>query len=282
MNKAGVQTAFIAAGLTRVTKDIDALTKASIRLLPTPVAEDTVEVGASKLGGVPDLPVGIVWPEWKGVPQSFLAQIRLADVHAHDIAGALPEQGMLWFFYDAQQETYGADPADKGGWTVLFVEKPAKLQRTGAPATLPTTSQFKACMLTFVSELTLALQPELELPNFDWTQEEQQHYETLYATFPTVEDHAATHTRLLGNPETLQDDMRSQCQLTSHGVTDINDPQAKELLTGAMEWHLLFQVDSDAQAGMRWASTGLLYYWLKKADLQARNFTASWLVLQSE
>jgi len=282
MDKASVQAAFQAAGLTRLTKDIDALAKASIRLFTTPVTESTLDVGASKLGGVPDVPLDFVWPEWKGIPQSFIAQIRLADAHPYDSDRVLPEQGMLWFFYDAQQQTFGADPADKGGWSVLFTENPAQLQRATVPPTLPTTSQFQACTLGFSSEITLSLQPQLELPNFDWTDEEQQKYETLLSTFPTPEDHAAIHNRLLGNPETLQDDMRLECQLASNAVTDSSDPKAVELAKGALEWQLLLQVDSDEHAGMRWASTGLLYYWLKKADLQARRFDASWLVLQSE
>ena len=282
MDKSGVQAAFQAAGLARVIKDIDAVAKASIRLFTSPVTESTLTVGVSKLGGVPDVPPGFVWPQWKGLPQSFIAQIRMEDAHPYDVDRVLPEQGMLWFFYDAQQQTYGADPADKGGWSVLFAESSTNLQRITAPTTLPATSQFHASTIRFASEITLSLQPQLEISNFDWTAQEQQQYETLLSTFPTPEDHASVHNRLLGNPETLQDDMRIECQYASNGIADASDPRAEEVAKGAMEWQLLFQVDSDEQVGMRWASTGLLYYWLKKADLQARHFDASWVVLQSE
>ncbi len=283
MNKADVQAAFQAAGLARLTKDIDALAKASIRLTTTPIAPDSlVEAGASKFGGAPDVPGDFVWPEWKGMPQSFIAQIRLEDAHPYDVDGVLPSHGTLWFFYDAQQQTYGADPADKGGWQVIYAESPTVLQRATVPATLPTTSQFQGCTLSFSSEITLSLQPHLELKNFDWTDEEQKKYETFIASFPTQEDRTMVHNRLLGNPETLQDDMRLQCQYASNGVSDASDPKADELAKDALEWQLLLQVDSDDHAGMRWASTGLLYYWLKKADLKKRQFAASWLVLQSE
>lgn len=282
MNKSELQATFQAVGLARLTKDIDALAKASIRLVTTPATESMLEIGVSKLGGVPDVPADFVWPAWKGLPQSFIAQIRLEDAHPYDVDGVLPAQGTLWFFYDAQQQTFGADLADKGGWSVLFAEQPTKLQRATAPATLPTTSQFQACTFSFSSEITLSLQPHLELANFDWTDEEQQKYETFIGTFPTPEDRATIHNRLLGNPETLQDDMRLQCQYASNGVTDESDPKADALAKGALDWQLLFQVDSDEHAGMRWANTGLLYYWLKKADLQSKQFTASWLVLQSE
>jgi uncharacterized protein YwqG len=33
---------------------------------------------------------------------------------------------------------------------------------------------------------------------------------------------------------------------------------------------------------MRWGNAGMLYYWLKRNDLQAQRFDEAWLVLQSE
>lgn len=46
--------------------------------------------------------------------------------------------------------------------------------------------------------------------------------------------------------------MRLECQLASHGVTDINDPLAHELSKDAKEWQLLLQIDTDEDIGMRW------------------------------
>jgi len=189
---------------------------------------------------------------------------------------------MLWFFYDAQQQTFGDNPTDKGCWCVLFREELTGLQRTTPPAPLPTSSQFKACSIKFANEITLSQYPKLDVANFDWTDEEQKHYETLLSTFPNPEDHAAIHHRLLGNPDTLQDDMRLQCQLVSHGITDDSDPRAAEIAKGARDWLLLLQIDSDEHAGMRWGNAGMLYYWVKRDDLHAQHFDATWLVLQSE
>jgi uncharacterized protein YwqG len=283
MDKTGVQVAFVAAGIARLIKDIDRLARPSIRLNASPVAESTLHMGASKLGGTPDLPIGVSWPELKGMPQSFIAQLRLADVHPYDTEHKLPRSGMLWFFYDARQETYGADPADQGGWRVFYLngDQPA-LQRTAAPPTLSKESRFQPCALSFASEITLSQQPKLEIPDFDWTADEQKKYEDLLAMFPSPADHTTMHHRLLGNPDTIQDDMRLQCQLVSHGVTDTNDPRAAELSKGALEWQLLLQVDSDEQAGMEWGNSGMLYYWIQVADLQAQHFDTTWLVMQSE
>lgn len=283
MDKAAVQSAFVAAGLSRVIKDIDLLSRASIRLYTTPVDASASEVGASRLGGVPDLPTGMDWPYWKGLPQSFIAQIRLEDVRQYDINGVVPHSGMLWFFYDAQQETFGAAPADLGGWCVLFnADNRVELQRAPTPEALPAGSQFKACSLRFINEITLSQQPQLEIASFDWTDEEQKNYETLLSTFPSLADRATMHHRLLGNPDTIQDDMRLQCQLTSQGVTDVGDPHVRELAKDVMQWQLLLQLDSDASLGMRWGDAGMLYYWIKSTDLRACRFDRAWLVLQSE
>ncbi len=282
MDKEGVKKAFVAAGLSRLVKDLDALARPSIRITTAPVDQSTLKPGTSKLGGLPDLPAGEVWPEWKGVPQSFIAQIRLADLHPHDVEGALPAQGMLWFFYDAQQEVYGADLADRGGWKVLFKEDISQVQPASAPQKLPLQSRFRPCSMSFSSEITLSQHPELEIANFDWSEEEQQKYEQFLSTFPSAQDHAALHHRVLGSSETLQDDMRLQCQMYANGVTEADDAQTAKLQQEAKTWQLLLQVDSDEHAGMRWASTGMLYYWIRQEDLHARHFDQTWLVLQSE
>ena len=282
MDKTAVQATFVAAGLSRRVKDIDVLAQPSIRLFTTPVEESSLQVGVSKLGGLPDLPAGTQWPEWNGLPQSFIAQIHLDDLHSYDVQSVLPQHGMLWFFYDAQQQTFGASPGDAGGWRVLFKEHPRALKRTPAPPELPANSRFRACAIRFACEMTLPQQPELELPNFDWTDEEVHQYETLLSKFPDPADPAKIHHRMLGHPDTLQEDMRLQCQLVTHGVTSPNDPRIDELSKGASDWQLLLQVDSDEQAGMRWANAGMIYYWIKRADLQTRRFDETWLILQSE
>jgi uncharacterized protein YwqG len=282
MDKAGVQAAFEAAGLSRLLKDIDFLAKNSIRLYTKLAGEYDISIGASRIGGIPDVPPDFKWPERHEVPQSFIAQLNLEEVHPYDAHGVLPSRGMLWFFYDAKQETYGADPADRGGWSVVYRKDYSGLQRIAAPQKLPVESQFEACTVSFASEVTLSQSPKLDVPNFDWTDDEVKKYEIPLSTFPTPEDHGALHHQLLGNPQTIQDDMRLECQFASHGVTDINDPRAKELSNGANEWQLLLQIDTDEDIDMRWGDAGMIYYWLRASDLQKCDFDDSWLVLQSD
>ncbi|HEY0753252.1 MAG TPA: YwqG family protein [Ktedonobacteraceae bacterium] len=283
MRKSTIEQAFLKAGLQARISTIDQLTRNSVRLATQPVEENKLAPGISKIGGHPDLPENLVWPTLKGQPQSFLAQFRLADLQQFNSSQLLPAQDMLWFFYDATQQTFGEQPEDRAGWRILCDNHPApSLQRQPTPAGLPASSLFPACALTPRNELTLASQPELEIPNFDWSDAEQQAYEKVLEALRSPEERALPHHRLLGYPDTIQDDMREQCQLVSNGVTASADPRAARLQAGASDWLLLLQIDTDASAKMLWANNGMIYYWIKRTDLRECRFDGSWLVLQAE
>ena len=283
MNRADALAALSSAGLSSVAQDLDALMQDSIRIGGHPADEASLPIGGSKLGGLPDLPPGTAWPESKGLPLSFIAQLRLEEVQPYDTQHVLPPDGLLSFFYDAKQQTFGADPSDRGGWEVLYVTGDLKtLQRFPTPATLPVEAHFKPCAVTFSDEVTVPQQPELEIANLAWTADQRQTYENVLATFPSQADRASPHHRLLGHPDTIQDDMRLECQLAANGVSDVGDPKAMALNASANAWRLLLQVDSDGNAAMRWADAGMLYFWIERDALAARRFANVWVVLQSD
>ena len=283
MNRADALAALSSAGLSSVAQDLDALMQDSIRIGGHPADEASLPIGGSKLGGLPDLPPGTAWPEGKGLPLSFIAQLRLEEVQPYDTQHVLPPDGLLSFFYDAKQQTFGADPSDRGGWEVLYVTGDLKtLQRFPTPATLPVEAHFKPCAVTFSDEVTVPQQPELEIANLAWTADQRQTYENVLATFPSQADRASPHHRLLGHPDTIQDDMRLECQLAANGVSDVGDPKAMALNASANAWRLLLQVDSDGNAAMRWADAGMLYFWIERDALAARRFANVWVVLQSD
>jgi uncharacterized protein YwqG len=271
------------AGLARIQPHLEALMRNSIRVTSTASSDSAIAVGTSKLGGAPDLPDTVVWPMMADVPLAFVAQFDLSAVRPFDVDKLLPTSGMLYFFFDAKQQVYGSDPADKAGWKVITsATDKATLKRRAFPDKLPKEAQFTACSVTFSTEVTLPQRPNLLDKALDWNDKERQSYSDMMANFPSEADRKTLHHRLLGHSDDLQDDMHLQVQLVSHGFTDDQSPQAKALAAGANDWILLFQLDSDFNAHMQWASTGLLYYWITKQDLQAKNFDAVWCVLQSE
>jgi len=285
MDAPEVATALVTANLSAQAPALLAIMRNSIRLKTQAVDEATLAVGASKLGGLPDLASGTAWPQWKGTPMAFIAQIKLADAHPYDTEGALPATGMLSFFYDATQQTFGGDPADRGGWAVLSIQEGAALQRQTAPTALPAEARFHACAVTFSNEMTAPQEPATDAPNLTWSNDDQTKYEAFLEQLTSSADRAQPHNRLLGHPDTIQDDMRGQCALVTNGInveTDANDPRAADLMKGALNWRLLLQVDSDASAGMQWASSGMVYYWIEADALKAGHFDNTWVILQSE
>src|SRR5579884_181023 len=153
MDRVSIEGIFEAHGLTRLLKENNLLIRPSIRLYTYEPEQSNLTEGTSHLGGLPDLPLGTCWPRRKALPLSFIAQLRLAELHPYDQEGFLPEDGMLWFFYDALQQTLGESPADPDGWCVLFARGiPTRLQRTAAPEELPQESRFRPSPISYAHE----------------------------------------------------------------------------------------------------------------------------------
>lgn len=283
MDKAAITAAWQQAGLQQLTPVVDKLVLPSIRLNVNPSFETALQPGQSKIGGLPDLPSNVTWPQLNGAPMGFVAQVRLADAHASDAAGLLPSTGVLSFFYDASQQTFGSDPKDKDGFKIFYFEQPAtELKRIDLPTDLPSQARYRVCSVDFDTELTLPLQPKLEIDSLQWSEADQQHYDTALQGLTSSVTHPIH--RMLGHPDTIQDDMRMQCQLAANGVADPGaDPQKVAALSaGANDWVLLLQVDSNQSVAMEWANAGMLYFWIRRQDLAARKFDQAWVVLQSE
>jgi uncharacterized protein YwqG len=88
---------------------------------------------------------------------------------------------------------------------------------------------------------------------------------------------------LLGYPYQLQDNIQFQCQTAPQGLygdLGSDDRGWKRAMQESLRWHLLFQVDSDRRAKMRWGSGGMLYFYIHEEALRLRRFTDSWLVFQ--
>lgn len=283
MDKASFAAAIQQSGLSQLTSLLDKLTSSSIRISTNPSYETAIQPGQSKFGGMPDLPANMEWPAMNGAPMEFIAQIDLSDAKPYDTAHLLPSQGLLSFFYDASQETYGADPNDKAGLKVLYLtQEAASLQRTDLPSTLPAEARSRVCSVGFSNELTMTLQPNLEVSTLAWSDAHQEKYDDALQKLTS----GATHPihRMLGFPDTIQDDMRMECQLAANGIADPGSApeQVAALAAGANDWLLLLQVDTDESVGMRWANAGMLYFWIRRDDLAKQKFENVWVVLQSE
>lgn len=267
-----------AAGLGLHANRLEQLARPSIRLLPQGVANTVPVVGQSRLGGNPDLPASTRWPEYRGVPQSFIAQVNLAEVHRYDRQDQLPGAGILSFFYDAEQSVWGFDPAQNGAWAVLYTEASVDVTRREFPAALPDHSRFRPITLRPKGEITYAPSGS-EFDAVGLSPDEGNAYEDL------IEEDGGPIHQLLGHPHPIQGDMQIECQLVSHGLylgdaSGYRDPRAADLRSGAVDWRLLLQIDSDDDAQMMWGDSGRIYYWMHKEALRERRWDEARLIRQ--
>jgi len=291
MNK-DIDTLLHSFGLTRVANQLEQIALPSIRIASTAIRESLLSPGASKLGGLPDLPPEIEWPTWNDVPLAFIAQIDLAEVHTVDRMGVLPPSGLLSFFYNADHIPVGYDPAWRGGWRVLYYDGIySRLRRVPVPVSLlerqsiwmPVGQHYTACALTFSLETTLPPVNSSYIQTLDLSEQEHDAYLQILKAMRERED-KPLH-RLLGHPDTLQGDMQLECQLVSHGLslahgwpTDMT--RVEELQAGSQEWQLLLQLDTDPEAQMVWGIEGRCYYWIQAKALQDRQFEHTWFIMQ--
>jgi uncharacterized protein YwqG len=184
-------------------------------------------------------------------------QVDLSDIAGMLPGGELPDRGLLLFFYDAKEQPWGFDPADHGGWQVLYVAAGVAIHRRALPDSLDQWGRFRSVALGAASRLTFP-PPE----SFDVEQIVGGIREAYEVYAPVLGDRAGELvTQLLGQPAPVQGDMQHECQLASNGVycgdsKYLNDPRTLELLKASGQWRLLAHVDShEHEAGMMWGDS---------------------------
>ncbi len=243
------------------------------------------------MGGMPDLPEGFSWPYFTGTdfdgvtasrPLAFLAQFNLGEVAPHDRDGRLPGSGMLYFFYEAHTILWGFDPADRGCARVFYVKENAKLTRKNFPDDLEEQYILPEMALNFstLNELPDIAEQRFGIVDFD----EYQQACTRYGC-PMNE---SCSTKLLGYADLIQGDITYECEAVSRGVycggsdDGLSDDERADIQAHAADWVLLAQFDGIHSGGyeLDWGDDGCLYFYIKKEDARARDFSKCWCVLQ--
>jgi uncharacterized protein YwqG len=273
-----LRTFLVRHDLERWADRLLALERRSLRL-----EHQTKGAAVARLGGRPRLGAREEWPEAEGTPLSFIAEIDLAAAAQFlQPDSSLPQRGYLEFFYDTEQQPWGFDPADRGGWQVRYADDSSKL--IDLPASLPRDGRFSNVHLDARVETTYPSWESWHLDSMDVDRDARFRYADALYEWQQQTSGALIH-RLLGHPDEVQGDMLEECQLASNGIyvggsSQRDTTRAEELARDAGAWRLLLQVDSDDDAGMMWGDVGRLFYWIRSDDLRERRWDRVWMVLQ--
>ncbi|PEG10730.1 YwqG family protein [Bacillus wiedmannii] len=237
-------------GLTHLKEELINTVFPCVKVVPK--QEETVAVGSSKMGGVPDLPAIFEYPTHKGNPLQFLAQFNLNDLQNVGIDHNLPKTGMLYFFSIENYFEEDVKPTEAG--RVLYYDVPVEqLRRADELQT-----HYNQCATTF--ELTYKL-PEL------FIEDEADSDRFLQLLEELIPDNYDSH-QMFGEPFSVQEEV-----LYETGEYMGIDPQ---------QMTLLFQIDSDTKnCNMMWGDLGMLYFCIGNEDLKNRRFENTCCVLQT-
>lgn len=239
------------------------------------------QLGQSKLGGLPDLPAGVKWPKSKKKKSlSFLCQLNLSESD-QTMEWHLPKSGMLYFFYDAKEQPWGYDPADRGQWRVIYSADASNLQAAEEePDDLDEDTIFGASELTFRLEQTLPDPKEDYFYDANASRGVFQAYDNALSQWYG----STPYHRLFGQPQLIQNSMQMECELASNGYDATKEHKGakfKKMEQAARKnWILLLQIDSNDIDDMMWGDGGRLYFWIRRDDLASLSFENVWVVLQ--
>lgn len=236
----------------------------------------------SKVGGLPNLPTAIPWPMWKGKPLAFICQIDVEETPEKEGVDDPLKTGMLFFFYDQEQSTWGFDPKDRGSWRVIYAKDGIPDSVAEAPPGLIDDYRYDEKFVMFREIMSRTSGDRLGLDFSAMSEDEYDECDEViaepYGDFPKHQ--------IGGYPFVVQNDsMEMESQLASNGLyvgdsSGYEDPRAEGLAQGATEWRLLLQIDSDDDTGMMWGDCGLIYFWIKQSDFMRADFEDTWMILQ--
>lgn len=259
--------------------------KPALHLIP---ADRSDPGGSTKIGGLPDTAPGFVWPKWAGEDGkesslSFLGQLNFEELGALQIlCPNMPQKGLLSFFYDQEQSTWGFDPKDRGSWRVLFQEETSNLTPAALPEDISDEARYKEVRLQ-AKQIDSYLSVENEKLAHIWNDDE---LSDQYAEFVLEQyEHKPSH-QILGYPQAVQNpDIDEEAAMVSSGIyigsgIDRDSEDVQKALREKDQWVLLLQLDTDDDAEMMWGDVGTLYFYIHLDDLKKKDFSNVWMILQ--
>jgi Domain of unknown function (DUF1963) len=215
-------------------------------------------LGTSRLGGEPDLPVGVAWPQCKAKPQSFLAQIRVRDLPGADVELRRLGGVLLFFTYvefEPGETEYGLWAGDCSA--VLHARSGTALERATVPGV--GVMRLKAVALRFASRPDvpdLALDSDHLMPPLQDLQPAGG-WDKWNAFTEALHGKPFVETKLLGYP----------------GAPNGGDQCWSRAERTKRTWRHLFTMGPDDEFGFEVADAGRLQLLISPADLRAGRFT---------
>lgn len=269
----------------------------SIRLKLTSADEGSMRIGSSKMGGCPDLPPHVPWPDVSGRPMAFIAQINLQEAAAYDVESVLPSSGLLLFFVDDPDDVYDDeafedDPPDAPSSHVLYLTQAECMTLTRQPWPTMMLEDYRYTSAAIEMHVMGTLpDPGLQSIRTLLTEQEWQAYMRIQVG--PVRDEPRYWHWLLGYAFSLTtivhlDHFAStqRWDVDGHTFTQALQGKGDPVLVERMEregadWRLLLQVSTNSVTRMDWYGGGVLHFVMPGQALAAHDFSFVSAAVQS-
>jgi hypothetical protein len=260
---------------------------AAVRYVAEPADDAEIEVGASKVGGEPDLPEGTAWPRWTrrdgtSQPLQFYAQFNLAEaarVAPGDLG--LPSDGVLSLFADVDTDgnggAIGLYPSEAPASTLIHSPADVRLRRTAAPVDVLASSRLRGIGIWTWDADALVADSEIEAV---W--ELADRYEAAVRDAAGLRPGGASH-QLGGRPNHIQHPVLTEVVQAVNGCfTDRGfDGALWDRVRGQVDdWRVVAQIDSDPMAKLWFGDAGMVSWALRCDDVAHRRWSESMLNFQ--
>lgn len=262
-------------GLKDHRKQIHKIARPAILLRTRKTPEAKIPLGATKLGGRPDLPAKAEWPTYQDKkPLAFLAQINLAEIGklGSPIKG-LPAEGLVSIFsvwgwmkdddLDPHTPHDGTeDKQEECGWTIILHALPgAKLGRRSTPRGV---SSFKTAAVEPISILSLPNHRiEPPLASLKWSDDLNNRFDQMQSDYRSIQ---------MGHWLKNSDIFASHHLLGGYALFQQEFPE--EVLEKGLAMFL--QVGTDSNTEMTWGDGGELTFYADAKALGKGRFERVW------
>jgi hypothetical protein len=237
--------------------------------------------GRSRLGGVPHVPPGFVWPRWHDRPLGFIGQIRCDEIPPDTLPLPFPSTGLLYFFYDFIAQEWapqiGEAECAPAVWyaaeTTSLVAAPLPTDRPAKELVLPEVA------VTLVPQPTLPATDTVQVERLGFSEAEAEAYGETRIGLLTADPAGGPVHQLGGLAHPVQGDVLTEVAAYAQNQQPGREQRARAAQLAA-DWQLLLQVDTDALLDVMWGDAGTIYFVLRREDLVAGRFGRTQVVLQ--
>lgn len=278
-----------------IESNLDFIKKYQKPLIEIQKNDDTILLGDSKVGGMPDLPFDFDWPEYDGKPMTFFAQINLKDIaHLND---TLPNKGWLFFFiYFDEPLKFGCHcdfiPKREQYAVLYFNGDKNELEEYYYPSQLPESLRFGATKIQFEKKFMLPYSREYIA--LKYSKQTDKFFQTL---LDLCNFKRSSNSKILGYPQLRQYDVIYDWSRQYHNDYNYTKTKTVNQFAEKQNQNFVTLLEFDCSEGLHaWSGDGIyldgifsnfkkigsqqFYFGILKDDLLKLNFNNSLLVMQ--